>query len=261
MTAARSRSGTSSRRRRPRRPSPGAGRRSVDRPVVWPRSRCLLPSACPNPGHVILRASGVSGRTGPDRSDRGRAGRTARRTSATLDRVDHHDHVRLLRAGVEGAGPKWADLGSGEGAFTLALADLLGSGGSIRSVDRDTRALQVQARAVAAAFPSVTVTSIVADFSKPLGLLSLDGIVLANSLHFQRDQAAVLKLVIGYLRPGGRLILVEYDSDRGNQWVPFPLSFDTWSALAAEAGLRETQRLASVPSRFLGSIYSALSLR
>jgi len=175
--------------------------------------------------------------------------------------VDHHDHVRLLRAGVEGAGPKWADLGSGEGAFTLALADLLGSGGSIRSVDRDARALQVQARAVAAAFPSVTVTQIVADFSKPLGLLSLDGIVLANSLHFQRDQAAVLKLVIGYLRPGGRLILVEYDSDRGNQWVPFPLSFDTWSALAAEAGLRETQTLASVPSRFLGSIYSALSLR
>jgi hypothetical protein len=39
------------------------------------------------------------------------------------------------------------------------------------------------------------------------------------------------------------------------------LSFPTWSTLAAEAGLGETRRLASVPSRFLGSIYSALSRR
>jgi len=85
--------------------------------------------------------------------------------------------------------------------------------------------------------------------------------VMANSLHFQRDKLAVLRLVMGYLRPGGRLILVEYDSDQGNQWVPFPLSFPTWQTLSAEAGLRETRRLGAVPSRFLGSIYSALSLR
>lgn len=64
-----------------------------------------------------------------------------------------------------------------------------------------------------------------------------------------------------YLRPDGRLILVEYDADRGNPWVPYPLSFRTWKKLSEEAGFRETRKLASVPSRFLGSIYSALSLR
>jgi hypothetical protein len=31
--------------------------------------------------------------------------------------------------------------------------------------------------------------------------------------------------------------------------------------LAAEAGFRDTRRLESIPSRFLGSIYSALSTR
>jgi hypothetical protein len=56
-------------------------------------------------------------------------------------------------------------------------------------------------------------------------------------------------------------VIVEYDADRGNQWVPYPISFRAWMALAAEAGFRDTRRLASVPSRFLGSIYSALSLR
>lgn len=175
--------------------------------------------------------------------------------------MDHADHVRLLRDGVQGSGTVWADLGSGEGAFTLALADLLGPTGSINSVDRDGRALGVQMAALRDAFPAVAVTPLVADFSVPLELPPLDGIVMANSLHFERDQLAVLRLVRGYLRPGGRLVLVEYDSDRGNQWVPYPLSFRAWARLAAVAGFRDTRRLASVPSRFLGSIYSAISVR
>jgi ubiquinone/menaquinone biosynthesis C-methylase UbiE len=175
--------------------------------------------------------------------------------------MDHHDHVRLLRDGVEGGGQTWADLGSGEGAFTLALADLLGPSGSIYTVDRDKRALEAQRRALRDTFPNVSVTPLIADFSRSLELPPLDGIVMANSLHFERDKLAVLGLVRGYLRPGGRLVLVEYDADHGNPWVPFPLSFGTWAKLAAQAGFRDTGRLASVPSRFLGSIYSALSLR
>ncbi len=143
----------------------------------------------------------------------------------------------------------------------MALADLLGPTGSIHTVDRDARALEVQVRALHGAFPSVPVTPYVADFTMPLELPPLDGIVMANSLHFERDKLAVLRLVGGYLRPAGRLILVEYDTDHGNPWVPFPLSFYSWATLAAEAGFPETQLLASVPSRFLGSIYSALSIR
>jgi ubiquinone/menaquinone biosynthesis C-methylase UbiE len=175
--------------------------------------------------------------------------------------MDHRDHVGLLREGVLGGGRIWADLGSGQGAFTLALADLLGPTGSIYSVDRDGRALQVQVRALRGAFPNVSVTPLVADFTRPLELPPLDGVIMAHSLHFERDKLAVLHLVGGYLRAAGRLVVVEYDTDHGNPWVPFPLSFQTWAAVAAEAGFRDTQRLASVPSRFLGSIYSALSFR
>lgn len=175
--------------------------------------------------------------------------------------MDHDDHVRLLRDGVPGDGRTWADLGSGEGAFTLALADLLGATGSIYTVDRDARALQVQQEALRERFPDVSVQPLVADFTQPIVLPPLDGVVMANSLHFELDKLAVLHLVRGYLRPGGRLILVEYDTDRGNQWVPLPLSYRSWATFAAEAGFRDTRRLASVPSRFLGSIYSAVSIR
>lgn len=43
--------------------------------------------------------------------------------------MEHHDHVALIQEAVRGR--VWADLGSGTGAFTLALADLLGHEGVI----------------------------------------------------------------------------------------------------------------------------------
>ncbi len=175
--------------------------------------------------------------------------------------MDHADHVRLIRDGVVGAGPAWADLGSGRGAFTLALADILGPSGSIVSVDRDAGALREQAAELHRRFPGVTVDQRIADFTGPLGLGQLDGIVMANSLHFVRDKTVVLAGVRAALRDGGRLVLVEYDADHGNHWVPFPMTFDTWRRTAEVAGFLETRRLASTPSGFLGSIYSAVSVR
>jgi hypothetical protein len=82
---------------------------------------------------------------------------------------------------------------------------------------------------------------------------------MANSLHFLREKATALRLIRSYLRPDGRLILVEYDTDRGNRWVPYPLSYQTWETLADQAGFARTDLLATRPSRFLGQIYSAVS--
>ena len=172
--------------------------------------------------------------------------------------MDHADHVRLLRGAVTPGG-KWADLGAGTGAFTLALAELVGPEGEVIAVDRDRGALRELERALRPG--GATVRTLSADFTRPLDLASLDGVVMANSLHFVRDKAPVLALVHDMLKPSGRLLLVEYDADRGNTWVPHPMSFETWRALADANGFAETRKLASVPSRFLGRIYSAESVR
>ena len=175
--------------------------------------------------------------------------------------MDHADHVRLLAGGVrQNEGGTWADLGAGSGAFTLALADLIGPHGVIHAVDRDRGALAELRSSFVSAVPQAEVRTHVADFTRPLELADLDGIVMANSLHFVDDKIPVVALVRGYLRSGGRLLLVEYDSDHGNPYVPHPMTFETWRSIAAEAGFVDTQRLASVPSRFLRQIYSALSL-
>jgi SAM-dependent methyltransferase len=173
--------------------------------------------------------------------------------------MNHADHVTLIRAGVTQPGGTWADFGSGGGAFTLALADLLGPGATIYSIDRDTRAISEQEREMRARFPQTRARYITADFTKPLDLAPLDGIVMANSLHFVRAKAPVLQRIRAYLRPGGTLILVEYNADHGNLWVPHPLSYPAWEKLAIATGFKQTRLLATIPSRFLREIYAAAS--
>jgi SAM-dependent methyltransferase len=177
--------------------------------------------------------------------------------------MDHADHVALIRGGVTALGGTWADIGAGEGAFTLALAELLGPGGRIVAVDRDQRALVANAQAMAARYPGVALVVRRADFEVPLQLPLLDGIVAANSLHFTaRDrQVEVVRRLATHLRPGGPFVVVEYDTDHGNPWVPHPFSATAWEQLAAEAGLVETTRIGRVPSRFLGAIYASRSRR
>jgi len=148
------------------------------------------------------------------------------------------------------AGGRWADLGAGDGAFTYALAELLGPEAHITAVDKDAG----RVRALERDFDVR-----VADFTHPLDLRDLDGVVMANSLHFVRDKQPVLQSVRRMLRPGGRLIIVEYGADRGNPWVPYPFTYARWEEMAARAGFKKTHLLKTIPSRWLGSMYSAVS--
>ncbi|HXN90262.1 MAG TPA: class I SAM-dependent methyltransferase [Candidatus Sulfotelmatobacter sp.] len=164
--------------------------------------------------------------------------------------MNHADLVALIRDGVGEQGGQWADLGAGEGAFTAALADIVGPSAHIVAIDKDAGALQ----SIAGRFETR-----VADFTRSLDLHDLDGVLMANSLHFVRDKDPVLQSVHGMLRPGGRLIVVEYGTNRGNMWVPHPFTYERWEEMAARAGFKSTRLLRTVPSRWLGSMYSALT--
>jgi ubiquinone/menaquinone biosynthesis C-methylase UbiE len=176
--------------------------------------------------------------------------------------MQHRDHVNLLRGAIPQAGGTWADLGSGWGAFTLALAELIGPQGVIYSVDQDGSALQIQAHDLGTQFPAVAVTYLTADFTQPLTLPPLDGIVMANVLHYvePRRKPPVVRQIKALLKPGGRLVVVEYNRDVANTWVPFPFSYPRWEILAREAGFGHTERLATAPtSQSPQGFYSALS--
>lgn len=173
--------------------------------------------------------------------------------------MNHQDHIFLLQKGIPEPGGLWADLGAGTGAFTLALAELLGPTGVIYAVDQDGRALRELADGVRGRFPYTTLHTITGDFTRPQTFPSLDGLVMANSLHFVRHKEPALRLIKAYLKPTGRLLIVEYGTDRGNHWVPYPFAYPTWEKLARQVGFSHTEKLASRSSRFLGEIYAAAS--
>ena len=177
--------------------------------------------------------------------------------------MNHADHLFLLKNGIRSPAGVWAEFGSGGGAFTRALVELTRPGALIYSVDRDKQALNRQAIVIRERFHSreTGIIYLHADYTAPLELPALDGVLMANSLHFQENKLPLLKKIFDYLRPGGCMLLVEYNCDRGNNWVPFPLSFDTWHHLAPQAGFRDTRLLAKVPSSFMGEIYSAQSCK
>lgn len=173
--------------------------------------------------------------------------------------MNHADHVALIKGGVSPSGGMWADLGAGEGAFTLALAEHLGKSGTIFAIDSSQGALDTLARRMARQFPAITLHTQQGDFRQPLPLPPLDGILMANSLHFVRQPAPVVSQLKQQLKPNGRFLIVEYNTDRGNRWVPHPFTFSSWEKMAKAAGFHATTLLGRVPSRFLGEIYAAVS--
>ena len=176
--------------------------------------------------------------------------------------MDHTDHVNLLKPADLTPGGTWADFGAGSGAFTLALRELVGPHASIYAVDKDRNGLSDLEKSHREKFgTSQNLHSIRADFGGALSMPPLDGILMANSLHYFKDKEKILRHVRSFLKLNGALLLVEYNVDSGNMWVPHPLSFETYRSLMPRLGFSEPHLLARAPSRFLQEFYSALAYR
>jgi ubiquinone/menaquinone biosynthesis C-methylase UbiE len=175
--------------------------------------------------------------------------------------MNHADHVQLIEKGIDRDGGTWVDFGAGSGAFTLALRDIAGPDIDLIAIDRDRSSLQTLGETMERLFPGTRLRLLEADMGGHLALPPLDGIVAANAIHFvpSQDQSALLRRWRGYLKAEGRLIVVEYDTDSGNRWAPYPMSYAAFRETARAAGFTEPTLLGSRPSRWLGRIYSALT--
>ena len=140
----------------------------------------------------------------------------------------------LAPADLGALGPTtWADLGCGEGTFTRALASLLAPGSTVHAMDRDASALP--------SLPSVQGPAMIrthaGDFTRrPWAFPDVDGILMANALHYVGDQLAFIRACAAQAAGPPHFLVVEYDTDRGNQWVPYPVSRARLASLFADAG-------------------------
>jgi len=166
------------------------------------------------------------------------------------------DAIQMLAtSGVEALGPTiWADLGCGDGTFTLALATLLAAGSTIHAMDRDRSAL----RSIPSAHNGVRIQMHCGDFTnRTWPFADLDGILMANSLHYVADPAAFIRACESRMASRRRFLIVEYDTTDASRWVPFPVSQSRLATLFASANYSSTV-LCSRPSVYRrASLYAA----
>ena len=143
----------------------------------------------------------------------------------------------------------WCDLGCGTGTFTLALASLLPPGSTTYAIDRDAKALAE----VPDICKDVSIRKQALDWDLAnLTLPHLNGVLIANLLHYIEDQQA-----IEILRTfAEHLLVVEYEEREASSWIPYPVSFPALKNLLLHRGFTRVQKLGTRASRFGGSLYS-----
>lgn len=162
------------------------------------------------------------------------------------------DAIALISKGIEiGAPQRWADLGCGSGTFTAALLRLLPAGSQIEAIDRQRQQLNIPVGFTMANFET-----------DDLKLTALNGILMANSLHYVKDQKKLIAKLEAYFSGSRNFLIVEYDTDNANPWVPYPLSFPSLTNLFNDLGYDQITKLGEHPSAYNRTrIYAALIQR
>lgn len=153
------------------------------------------------------------------------------------------DAINLIKAAeISPKQTAWADLGCGSGTFTYALANLLAPQSNVIAVDKSRQQLSTIVNDVTIKFQQ-------ADFVIDiLGFKELDGILMANALHYVKNKLQFIQQLKNYLNKKGMFIIIEYDTMQANRWVPYPLNMQALKDLFSEAGFSVVKKLGALPS-------------
>lgn len=146
----------------------------------------------------------------------------------------------LDRVGV-GAGMHVADLGAGPGFFTLPLARRVGTRGHVWALDVAPQMIDVLRER---GLPPNAEALLSEESRLPLSDASADLELLAFVLHEVHEPAVFLAEARRVLRPGGRLVVLEWVPQEEEQGPPLHerLTPDRSAALLADGGFEVTER-------------------
>ncbi len=160
--------------------------------------------------------------------------------------------IALIRDGIINTDGTWADLGAGSGNFTVALREIVGQEAIIHAIDHNARDLMRNQAAN---------EHHQADFTRPLPVAELDGILMANALHWVRKQQTVLAHIKDALKPDGCLVVVEYDVTIPRPYmVPYPVPFKRLCALGEATGFTRIRQIGQRQSPRTGTTMIAVQL-
>lgn len=106
-----------------------------------------------------------------------------------------------------------ADLGAGSGVFAFPMAKAVAPGGRVYAVELDEGFL-TRMRAKARTENISNVVPVMGKFTDPaLPARDVDVAFFHDVLHHVQDRAAYLKSVAGYVKPGGRIVVIDLNAD------------------------------------------------
>ena len=108
-----------------------------------------------------------------------------------------------------------ADLGAGSGLFDVQLAKAVSPGGTVYAVDIDEGFFpDIKKRAAESGLTNVT--TVLGKFTDPnLPTKNVDVAFFHDVLHHIEDRAAYLKSLGPYLKPSGRVVIIDYEAGQG----------------------------------------------
>lgn len=151
----------------------------------------------------------------------------------------------MLQPAISSTEGIWADIGAGTGTFTMALQEIL-TGGTIYASDKNPHALW--------RLPKTNNVELIVhegDFHRPLDLPELDGIIMANALHYSPTPIQTLQNILQHLKAGGIFIFIEYELKQPRSpWIPYPIPYDAFEKMTSELNLSKPTMIKKVSSAY-----------
>lgn len=172
------------------------------------------------------------------------AGQDADRAREEARREAWQNVPKILEALGAVPGAVVADVGAGDGFFTVRLARAVGAKGRVYAVDLSPRALEkLRARVADERLANVVVTEGSA-WDPRLATATLDAALIVNSYHEMTEYRAMLANLRQALKPDGRLVIIEpistkrRDQPRDVQTKQHEIGAEYVQQEAREAGFR-----------------------
>jgi len=158
------------------------------------------------------------------------------------DRNDWQQPDRVMSDLGMKPGTRVADIGCGEGYFTLQLARAVGPQGLVFAVDINTRALAaLKKQADQQLLTNVTVV-VSESTDTRLPVESVDVLLISDVLHEvpEMQRLPLVQSAVRALRPGGFLYLIDYRKSRDVTFDPYEklIPRDELVKICTDAGLR-----------------------
>ena len=175
-------------------------------------------------------------------------GRSAEEWMKTLDspaRVQGLKIAEVITALKLKPGMLVADIGAGTGVFSIPLARAVRPGGKLYAVEVDEKLL-AHIVEVGTEQGVTNIESVYAEFNDPLLPPGVDLAFIHDVLHHIEARDVYLKNLAGYLKPGGRIAVIDFKAGVGGHRnePAMQLGQEQVTAMMATVGMKPAEEIA-----------------